>query len=177
MRSLALGLLLLLVAVLSGCRTESPEGACMLENFIAGAISEDVPREIPAWDKSSKYEIICRDADKVSYRATEYQYTGGAHGFTSVQVGTIDRRTGRKYKIDDIIPESRRGELLRQVREDIAIRRYEAKSYAEWRTRKEIAFFDEPQLTENFFFDDQAIHFIYNQYEIACCCNHSSRLF
>ena len=160
--------LLPLVAVLSACRTESPEGACTLENFIAVAVAEDVPREIPAWDKSSKYEIICRDADKVSYRATEYQYTGGAHGYTSVQVGTVDRKTGRKYTLDDIVPESRRGELLRKVREDIAIRRYEAKSYAEWRARKEIAFFDEPQLTENFYFDDQTIHFIYNQYEIAC---------
>ena len=37
-----------------------------------------------------------------------------------------------------------------------------------WRARKEIAFFDEPQLTENFYFDDQTIHFFYNQYEIAC---------
>ena len=160
--------LLSLVALLSGCRTKPSEGACTLENFVAVAISEDVPREIPAWDKSSKYEIICRDADTVSYRATEYQYTGGAHGFTLVQVGTIDRKTGRKYKLDDIVPETRRNELLRKVREDIAIRRYEAKSYAEWRARKEIAFFDEPQLTENFYFDDQAIHFIYNQYEIAC---------
>ena len=161
-------LVLPLLAVLSGCRTESPEGACTLENFLAVAVSEDVPRTIPVWDKNSKYEIICRDADKVSYRATEYQYTGGAHGSTLVQVGTIDRKTGRKYKLADIVPESRRGELLRKVREDIAIRRYEAKSYAEWRARKEIAFFDEPQLTENFYFDDQTIHFIYNQYEIAC---------
>ena len=162
-------LLLSLVALLSGCRTESSsEDACTLENFLAVAVSEDVPREIPAWDTSSKYEIVCRDADKVSYRATDYQYTGGAHGSTSVQVGTIDRRTGRKYKLDDIVPESRRGELLRRVREDIATHHYEAKSYAEWRARKESAFFDEPQLTENFYFDDQAIHFVYNQYEIAC---------
>ena len=160
--------LLSLLAVLSGCRTEPPEGVCTLENFIAVAITEDVPREIPAWDKSAKYEIICRDADKVSYRATEYQYTGGAHGSTLVRVGTVDRKTGRKYRLADIVPERRRGEMLRKVREDIAIRRYEAKSYAEWRARKEIAFFNEPQLTENFYFDDQAIHFIYNQYEIAC---------
>ena len=160
--------LLLVVAVLSGCRTEPSEGTCTLEDFIAVAIAEDAPREIPVWDRSSKYEIICRDADKVSYRVTEYQYTGGAHGYTSVQVGTVDRKTGRKYRLADIVPESRRGELLRKVREDIAVRRYGAKSYAEWRARKDVAFFDEPQLTENFYFDDQAIHFIYNQYEIAC---------
>ena len=68
MRFFALTPLFLLpfLAVLSGCRTESPEGVCTLENFIAVALSEDVPREIPPWDKSSKYEIICRDADKVS---------------------------------------------------------------------------------------------------------------
>ena len=160
--------LLPLVAILSGCRTESSEGACTLENFLAGALAEDVPREIPTWDKSSKYEIVCRDADKLSYRTTEYRYTGGAHGSTLVQVGTVDRKTGRKYRLADIVPESHRGELLRKVREDIAIRHYKAKSYAEWRARKEIAFFDEPQLTENFYFDDRAIHFIYNQYEIAC---------
>lgn len=160
--------LLPLLAILSGCWTESSEGACTLENFIAVALAEDVPREIPPWDKSSKYEIICRDADNVSYRATEYQYTGGAHGSTLVQVGTVDRKTGRKYKLDDIVPETRRNELLRKVREDIALRHYGAKSYAEWRARKEIAFFDEPQLTENFYFDDRAIHFVYNQYEIAC---------
>ena len=84
-------------------------------------------------------------------------------------VGALGVATaGRKYKLADIVSEGRRGELLRKVREDIAIRRYEAKSYAEWRARKEIAFFDEPQLTENFYFDDQTIHFFYNQYEIAC---------
>ena len=160
--------LLPLVAVLSGCRIESPEGACTLANFLASALAEDMPREIPVWDKSSKYEIVCCDPDKLSYRATEYQYTGGAHGSTLVQVGTVDRKTGREYRLADIVPENRRGELLRKVREDIAIRRYKAKSYAEWRARKEIAFFDEPLLTENFYFDDQAIHFIYNQYEIAC---------
>lgn len=95
--------LLSLLAVLFGCRTESPEGACTLANFIAVAIS-DVPHEIPARGKSSKYEIICRDADKVSYRATEYQYTGGAHGYTLVQVGTVDRKAGRKYALKDIVP-------------------------------------------------------------------------
>ena len=160
--------LLPLLAAFSGCRAESPESACTLENFIGVAIAEDVQREIPPWDESSKYEIICRDADTLSYRATEYQHTGGAHGYTSVRVGTVDRKTGRKYKLADIVPESRHGELLLKVREDIAIRRYGAKSYAEWRARKEIAFFDEPRLTENFYFDDQAIHFIYNQYEVAC---------
>ena len=136
--------LLPLTVVLSGCRTESSEDACTLENFLAVAISEDMPREIPTWDKSSNYEIVCRDADKVSYRATDYQYTGGAHGSTLVQVGTVDRKTGRKYKLADIVPESHRSELLRKVREDIAIRRYAANSYAEWRARKEIAFSDEP---------------------------------
>ena len=157
-----------LIAVLSGCRTESSESACALENFLSVVLAEDLSREIPAWDKSSKYEVICRDLDKLSYRATEYQYTGGAHGFTLVRVGTIDRKTGRKYKLADIVPEGRHGELLRRVREDIAIRHYKAKSYAEWRARKEIAFFDEPLLTENFYFDDKTIHFVYNQYEIAC---------
>ena len=66
-------LLLPLIAVLSGCRTESSESACTLENFLASVLAGDVPREIPAWDKSSKYEIICRDPDKLSYRATEYR--------------------------------------------------------------------------------------------------------
>ena len=156
-----------LVAALAGCRTESPEGACTLENFLLEA-REGERSEMPPWDRSVKYEVICRDADKVSYRATEYQYTGGAHGSTLVRVGTVDRKTGRKYGLSDIVPESRRDELLRKVREDIASRHYGAKSYAAWRARKEIAFFPEPQLTENFYFDDQALHFIYNQYEIAC---------
>ena len=118
-------LLLSLVAVLSGCRTESSEGACTLENFIAVATAEDVPREIPAWDKSSK------------------------------------------YKLADIAPESRRGELLRKVREDIAIRRYEAKSYAEWRARKESS--------------SRLCRDKDNCNDIATimqrCCNHSLRLF
>ena len=161
--------LLLLLTVLSGCRTESSEGAHTLENFIASSCDDYRPADqIHPWEQSSKFEIICSDTRTVSYRDTEYWFSGGAHGYTSVQVGTVDRKTGRKYMLADIVPESRRGELLRKVREDIAIRRYEAKSYAEWRARKEIAFFDEPQLTENFYFDDQAIHFIYNQYEIAC---------
>ena len=57
-------LLLSLLAVLSGCQTEPSEGACTIENFIAGAIAEDVPREISTWDKSSKYEIA-RSADGI----------------------------------------------------------------------------------------------------------------
>ena len=109
--------LLLLVAVLSGCRTESSEGACTLENFVAVAISEDVPREIPARDKSSKYEIVCRDADKVrkwfSYREIFDSICGegycGDEGAIRSHVsrlreklpsgGQIDSKRGRGYAI------------------------------------------------------------------------------
>ena len=155
-----------------GCATERDEGVCDLENFLAcareTADERTELRPIVPWERTSKYEIIGMDGERMSYRATEYQFTGGAHGHTAVRVGTINRRTGCRYRLADVIPEDRRAEVLRQVREDIARRHYGVGSYAEWRAKPEIRFFDEPQLVENFYLDGKNIHFVYNQYEIAC---------
>ena len=161
-----------LLMLLAGCRTVSSEGECNLENFTAFALevaNENVSKDhwrLAAWEHRAQYDVLCFDKEKLSYCAKTYQFTGGAHGSSARIVGTINRTTGRKYKLAEVVPPKDHEELLRLIREAVATQCYGKKSYAE--LRKEAVLLEEPFLTENFWFDDKELHFIYNQYEVGC---------
>ena len=103
------------------------------------------------------YRIIYADAQYLSFRCEDYSYTGGAHGNTRITVGTIDRRTGKVLKINDVFPSEGRDALLKTLREK-AVKAIGGESELQ----------SEPTIVENFCLMKDGWHFIYNQYEIAC---------
>ena len=112
-----------------------------------------------AWDSSwtynGKYEIIYFDAKYLSFRTEAFVCLGfNIHGGTSINVGTIDRKTGKVLKAADVIPECRRAEVLSALVDGVA---------------KKLGndLLDEPKITDNFYLADDGIHFVYNEYAIA----------
>ena len=103
------------------------------------------------------YRIVYADAQYLSFRCEDYSYTGGAHGNTTITVGTIDRKTGKVLKINDVFPPEGRDAMLKILREK-AVKAIGGESELQ----------SEPTIIENFCLMKDGWHFIYNQYEIAC---------
>jgi len=108
---------------------------------------------------NSKYEVVYTDYERTffSYRVESFTYTGGAHGNTVVGVGTIDVKTGKELKVADAIPKDKRAEALARVKAAVI---------------KQIGGADNLQgevtLTENFYVAEDGLHFVFNEYEVAC---------
>ena len=114
-----------------------------------------------AWDCSREYrgayKIVHVDARYLSFYVKSYVCAGyNAHGGTTVTVGTIDRKTGKVLKADDLIPEQRRSEVQAALVDGIA---------------KKLGGRDnllaEPKIIDNCYLDGDGVHFVYNEYEVA----------
>lgn len=154
-------------AVAAGCATERVQEREKSEEFalyldccreVLSYLEEDeyIPKTATTQEFASTYEIVYADARYVSYRATEYEYLGGAHGSTTITVLTIDRKTGRELKLEDFIPKEKQGALQRALREG-AIQKLGGK----------YPLLHEVEITDNFYLAEDGLHFIYNRYEIA----------
>ncbi len=109
-------------------------------------------------ESSFKGECIYKDKRFVSYRMTSYAYRGGAHGNTSILVGILDRVTGEPKRWRDIVPEKDWAAFEKKVIQA-------AKDELKRRNTEPLA----PLfVTENVYIDEKGLHFVYNEYEIAC---------
>lgn len=109
------------------------------------------------WERNATYRIVFADAKYLSFRAEESRYDGGAHGGRKITVGTIDRRTGRRLKATDLIPAARRAKVLAALRAAV-IRRVGGEGELQ----------GEVTLTDNCYVAKDGIHFVFNEYEVAC---------
>jgi hypothetical protein len=87
----------------------------------------------------------------------EWEYTGGAHGLTSVTTGVICRKTGRALTLTDVLPQSKHAALLNALRAALIARLGSAE-----------ALLDEVFIPHNFYVAQDGLHFVYNVYEVAC---------
>ena len=158
--------------VLSGCVTNLSERTMedyeinvdMIRDYIMESNSpDDLLRSATATteERQSKYNVVYLDAKCVSYRCDDWAYTGGAHGMTTVHVGTLDRKTGRKLALDDVFPKDGQGELARTLRgkatEALARKQQQLFDYVS----------DGELLTDNFCLMEDGWHFVYSPYDIA----------
>jgi hypothetical protein len=104
-----------------------------------------------------KFEVRFADDKYLSYYAECYAYTGGAHGMTEVTVGTLDRKSGLKVRLENIVTKDRLACLQKALREG-AIKQVGG----------EENLLGEVTLTENFYIAADGLHFVYNPYAIAC---------
>ncbi|MGN0867473.1 MAG: RsiV family protein [Oligosphaeraceae bacterium] len=101
----------------------------------------------------------------VSFQCEEEGYLGGAHGFRNVRVATLLRGEDgpRKLTLEDLgTPEQRKAleeKLLQALQEEYGRR---------GDTPPQDGHFPRPALTENFYYDAQGLHFVFNRYEIDC---------
>ena len=106
---------------------------------------------------SKSYKIVYADKDYLSFYAKEYSYTGGAHGNTVIRVGTINRAMGRIAKVADFIPDEKRAALKTALHKG-AVKALGGKEHLQ----------ADVEVVENFYLAKDGLHFIYNEYEIAC---------
>lgn len=104
-----------------------------------------------------EYKIVYVDAKYLSFYAEAYVCAGfNMHGGTSITVGTIDRKTGQVLKAADLIPERRMAEV-RSALVDAVAKKLGGKENL----------LNEPKVIDNCYFAEGAIHFVYNEYEVA----------
>lgn len=116
------------------------------------------------WEFEAKYKVVYANDKYFSYVADEFSYTGGAHGCRQVSVGSILRSNKRRVKLADIAPDAaKRARLLEKVNAEL-IKRFKCKNRAELAKR----LLNAAYLTENFYLKGKNIHFVFNEYDIAC---------
>ena len=106
---------------------------------------------------NKEYKIVYADGDYLSFYAKEYSYLGGAHGNTIIRVGTISRATGRALKVGDFVADVKRA-ALKNALYDGAVKALGGKENLQ----------SEVDVVENFYLAKDGLHFVYNEYEIAC---------
>lgn len=149
----------------SGCRTGDVGESAQLKGYI-NSISQTL-RDEPAdmlvgssmttEEYQSKYSVIFADEKYISFRAEEYSYTGGAHGFNKITVGTIDRKTGRRLRIADFVSADKLPELTKILHVKV-IKKLGGKEKLQGEVRP----------IENFCVVKDGLKFVYNAYEVAC---------
>ena len=106
---------------------------------------------------NKEYKVVYADRDYLSFYTKEYSYLGGAHGNTVIRVGTISRATGRILKGGDFVADVKRA-ALKNVLYDGAVKALGGKENLQ----------SEVEVVENFYLAKDGLHFVYNEYEIAC---------
>ena len=116
------------------------------------------------WESLSETKVVHNDNFLLSLQVSRYQFTGGAHGFTSTELRVLDLKNGIRVKLADIFQANYKATLAKIIEQKV-------------RTYFKIA--DNESLeeggmlvasiepTENFYLTDKGIGFIYNPYEIA----------
>lgn len=103
-----------------------------------------------------KKEMIYLDDDYLSYRVTEYWFTGGAHGNTAISVGTLDRTSGKELTLADVFGKDGLAVLEKKLFDAVVAKIGKDNLQAEVKP------------IENFYLAADGWHFVYNEYEIAC---------
>ena len=116
-----------------------------------------VGASITTQEFDKEYKIVYADRDYLSFYAKEYSYLGGAHGNTVIRVGTISRATGRVLKVGDFVADEKRA-ALKKILHDGAVKALGGKENLQ----------SEVDVVENFYLAEDGLHFVYNEYEIAC---------
>ena len=106
---------------------------------------------------NKEYKIVYADRDYLSFYTKEYSYLGGAHGNMVIRVGTISRATGRILKVGDFVADVKRA-ALKNALYDGAVKALGGKENLQ----------SEVEVVENFYLAKDGLHFVYNEYEIAC---------
>ncbi len=107
-------------------------------------------------EEQCRREMVYLDDRYLSYRIEEYWYRGGAHGSTTISVGTLDRETGRQLTLNDVFGKDGLAPLESELRQAVIAKIGEENIQSPVKP------------IENFYLADDGWHFVYNQYEIAC---------
>ena len=169
-------LLLILESIVAGCVSADRSGDEDFNRYVefcrktamtpVGAEDPSDPMSKVDWmvaastttqEFNKDYKVVYADRDYLSFYTKEYSYLGGAHGNTAIRVGTISRATGRILKVGDFVADVKRA-ALKNALYDGAVKALGGKENLQ----------SEVEVVENFYLAKDGLHFVYNEYEIAC---------
>jgi hypothetical protein len=85
-------------------------------------MAEEHDFEPHAFVAYTRFEVAFNESRILSIPVTYYQYTGGAHGMTEIRSYNIDLRTGKLFKLNEILNNQQiaaiNEEIERQLQED-----------------------------------------------------------
>jgi len=128
------------------------------------------------WEQRKKIQITFLNERVLSLQDDEDGYTGGAHGFSNTRLSSLDLKTGKKLKLNDILVKNA-GRKLHRIAEqhfrklhNLSKRQSLAKAGFDFDKNRFV-------LSENFAVLKKGIVFYYNSYEIAAYVMGATQLF
>ncbi len=115
------------------------------------------------WSFEKKVSVISNTSEYLYFKISWYEYAGGAHGNYGKDFLVIDKKTGKKVEIDQVINDNEN-----KLSETISNRLLQNMDTDSTSTLEENGFYtDMIDPTSNFYLTNTGIGFYYNTYEIA----------
>lgn len=133
----------------------------VLEEFKVASLKKDesqdyMPESKQTWEESSAMKLVSHDNDILTLQYFGDGYSGGAHGYYFESYKTFDLKNNKVISQNDIFKNPT----------DVNWNKILQNHFDE-PEQKEMLLVDKIELNNNFFFDQNKITFVYNQYEIT----------
>ena len=133
----------------------------VLDNYKKQSLKKDedqdyTPESKQTWDDVSAMKVISHKNDILTLQYTGSGYSGGAHGFYFEVYKTFDLKNNKVISQADIFKNPADANWNKILQ-----------SHFDEPEQKEMLLVDKIELNNNFFFDQDKITFVYNQYEIT----------
>lgn len=116
------------------------------------------------FDEHGQLRFLGQRGKLASFSATNYSYSGGAHGLGATRYLLMDLQSRSWLRLDDLLLSGKHGDLLDML--IVAYREQHPELAQDWlaKTRAEQA---EQLLTDNFLFNESGLLFNYGPYELG----------
>jgi len=112
------------------------------------------------WNQSSHMKTFSREHDFLTIQYKFDGYSGGAHGYYNEIYKVFDLKNNKTLQLSDVV-ENQDSQVWSRILMDHFLKNDIGTGQSEMLLVKEIP------LNNNFYFDNQNLYFLYNQYEIA----------
>ena len=147
--------------VVEACKTWVEQ----MENSYSGEGGEDVDEE-DAWmynfevSRSGEFNLACKSRHLQTFTGTDYDYTGGAHGYTGIGHDVFDMTTGEIVTEADLFVEDYEEAVADLLAASLEV-------YLADMDEDPDMMFSMPEPNGNFAVSEEGITWTYNPYEIA----------
>ncbi len=123
-------------------------------------LTEWSPEFKQTWSQNSKMQLFSQENDFITLKYASEGYTGGAHGYYNEIYKVFDLKNKRTLQLADLL-KVQDPQIWSRILMDNFLKNDLDKNQAQMLLVKNIP------LNNNFYFDNQHVYFLYNQYEIA----------
>lgn len=124
------------------------------------SLKDFTPEFAQNWVNNSDMKLFSKNNDYLTVQYTGDGYTGGAHGYYYENYKVFDLKNNKSVPLTAVISD-RNSSLWQKILMDNFLKNDIEKQQAEMLLVEAIP------LNDNFFFDEENLYFLYNQYEIA----------